>query len=227
MWSEIEAYRDNPSRDPETALASNVIRGTLGVHTDSDQYQGCVRLRTLRSLLQIIDEETAFERSPHQQKFHEAFIRAAARIIYREEWPLKKDSIMRYNGWPTAKSEVLISTPRRFGKTFSVAMFIACIALTFPLEIVVFSPARRTSHKLLERIIEFVEHVGFKNWIVERNMENMRVRTLSNASKTSLVRSFPSNVGVRHHGNRTLIEPLARTPPRHGGMNGRLTRKIL
>lgn len=59
-------------------------------------------------------------RSPHQQKFHEAFIRAAARIIYREEWPLKKDTIMRHNGWETARSEVLISTPRRFGKTFSL-----------------------------------------------------------------------------------------------------------
>jgi len=64
-------------------------------------------------------------------------------------------------------------------------------------------PARRTSHKLLERIIEFVEHVGFKHLIVEKNMENMRVRTLSNASKTSLVRSFPSNVGVRRRATRT------------------------
>ena len=70
MWSEIEAFRDNPSRDPETALTSNITRATLGVRTDKDQYQGCVRLRTLRSLLQIIDEETAFERSPHQQVSH-------------------------------------------------------------------------------------------------------------------------------------------------------------
>jgi len=70
MWSEIEAFRDNPSRDPETALTSNITRGTLGVRTEEDQYQGCVRLRTLRSLLQIIDEETAFERSPHQQVSH-------------------------------------------------------------------------------------------------------------------------------------------------------------
>lgn len=62
MWSEIEARRDNSSRDPDSMAASNVIRGTLGVRTDDDQYQGCMRLRTLRSLLQIIDEETAFER---------------------------------------------------------------------------------------------------------------------------------------------------------------------
>jgi len=76
-------------------------------------------------------------------------------------------------------------------------------------------PARRTSHKLLERIIEFVEHVGFKNFIVERNMENMRVRTLSDPSKTSLVRSFPSNVGVRRK-YRTRY----RTRGKRGGKRG-------
>lgn len=175
MWAEIEAHRDNPHRESaDVTVTSNVVRGTLGVRLDDDQYIGCMRLRTLRSLLQIIDEETAFERyvlsqslfcparrpslsnpsstvlwrdimptstnpittifcadigytptlkliiayifdscsSTHQQKFHEAFIRAAARIIYREEWPLKKDTIMRHNGWESARSEVLISTPR-------------------------------------------------------------------------------------------------------------------
>jgi len=112
MWSDIEQQRDNPSKNIETSLTSNVVKSILGVRLDTDMYLGCMRLRTLRSLLQIVDEETAFERSPHQQKFHEAFIRAAARIIYREEWPLKREMIMRYNGWETARSEVLISTPR-------------------------------------------------------------------------------------------------------------------
>ena len=46
------------------------------------------------------------------------------------------------------------STPRRFGKTFSIAIFCACLALSFGVEIVVFSPARRASRKLLERMVE-------------------------------------------------------------------------
>lgn len=63
MWAEIEAQRDNPHREnADVTVASNVVRGTLGVRLDDDQYIGCMRLRTLRSLLQIIDEETAFER---------------------------------------------------------------------------------------------------------------------------------------------------------------------
>jgi len=102
---------------------------------------------------------------------------------------------MKKNNWDTCPSEVLISTPRRFGKvrracyplqlpcacvclpndlcsaqadawvvrvsfsphvsqTFSIGIFAACLALTMKCEIVVFSPARRASRKLLERMVE-------------------------------------------------------------------------
>ena len=37
----------------------------------------------------------------------------------------------------------------------SIAIFCACLALSFGIEIVVFSPARRASRKLLERIVEW------------------------------------------------------------------------
>lgn len=186
----------------------------------------------------------------------------------------------RRSSLPLARALVTsVFVRRRFGKTFShvaprsnhqpslarphlalcairsVAMFIACIALTFPLEIVVFSTrhvgfypksaspitayqcityvsacfcsqvrrvARHTSSSSesssdanplsIQHTVQyliylcggrFVKHVGFEKSIVECNMENMRVRTLSNASKTSLVRSFPSNVGVRRRDGRT------------------------
>ena len=91
--------------------------------------------------------------SPHQLKFHSAFERATARVIYRQDWATMRPAIMKKNGWPTCPSEVLISTPRRFGKTFSIAIFAACLALTLKCEVVVFSPARRASRKLLERMV--------------------------------------------------------------------------
>ena len=97
---------------------------------------------------------------------------------------------------------VLLRLEPAFFVASARAIFSKHLALCFA------GPARRTSHKLLERIIEFVEHVGFGKSIVEKNMENMRVRTLSNASKTSLVRSFPSNVGVRRCANQTQSTPV-------------------
>ena len=54
-----------------------------------------------------------------QMKFHSAFERSTARVIYRDDWGTQRPAIMKKNGWAACSSEVLISTPRRFGKTFS------------------------------------------------------------------------------------------------------------
>ena len=89
----------------------------LGKWQPQDEFQGDVNLRTLRSLLKAVDEK-GFERSAHQLKFHSAFERSTARIIYREDWGTQRPAIMKRNGWTSCPSEVLISTPRRFGKTF-------------------------------------------------------------------------------------------------------------
>ena len=159
--------------------------------------------------------------------------------------------IMEKYGWDRCNSEVLISTPRRFGKTFScahthththtfhscmpsltrvstsggsIAIFCACLALAVGLEIgapqsvppsrplahgfslcaVVFSPARRASRKLLERIVEFVILAGGKDKIVEYNQEACRLHSFD--GRKSLIRSFPSKVGVlpcTHSNTRT------------------------
>lgn len=98
MWSDIEAYRDNASRDPDSLLSSNVIRSTLGVTTDEDQYIGCVRLRTLRSLLQIIDEETAFERYALIQSLfcpprHPCLSNPSSTVIWRDILPTSTNPI--------------------------------------------------------------------------------------------------------------------------------------
>ena len=160
---------------------------------------------------------------------------------------------MKKNNWNTCPSEVLISTPRRFGKvrracypynycvhacvypdfcsaqadtwvvrvsfsphvsqTFSIGIFAACLALTMKCEIVVFSPARRASRKLLERMVEvrqsiptasiflhltivlcaqFIRLLGHEP--VEYNQEQCRVNTYD--GRQALIRSFPSKVGV-------------------------------
>jgi hypothetical protein len=149
----------------------------LGVWKEGDIYQGDVNLRTLNALLERVDQR-GFERSPHQLEFHAAFFEACSRIIFKDDWEVSKPQICRKYGWEEVKSEVMISTPRRFGKTYrhaarvpvgtsrlptqtpfalrvrSIAIFCACLSLAFGLEIVVFSPARRASRKLLERIVE-------------------------------------------------------------------------
>ena len=99
----------------------------LGRRQPSDEYQGDVNMRTLQALLKRIDEN-GYERSPHQLKFHSAFERATARVLYRDvrqppthpplfctdvlvclqDWGTQRPSIMKKNNWPTCPSEVLI-----------------------------------------------------------------------------------------------------------------------
>lgn len=56
--------------------------------------------------------------------------------------------------YPLVSTRALPRAARVGTQTFSIAIFAACLALTQKVEIVIFSPARRASRKLLERIIE-------------------------------------------------------------------------
>jgi hypothetical protein len=141
----------------------------LGRRIPQDEFQGDTNIRTLRALLKMVDER-GFERSPHQVRFHDAFERATARVIYRDNWGTDRPAIMKKNQWDTCPSEVMISTPRRFGKTFSIGIFAACLALTLKCEVVVFSPARRASRKLLERMVEFIRLLGHEPIEVRRGL---------------------------------------------------------
>lgn len=100
------------------SVAAVDIRDTLGVKQAADRWQGCTNLRTLRTLLSFVDDR-GFERSQHQLSFHSSFERCVSRVIYKADWGKDRPAIMRHNGWDRCSSEVLISTPRRFGKTFS------------------------------------------------------------------------------------------------------------
>ena len=46
-------------------------------------------------------------------------------------------------------------------------MFVAALALSVACEIVIFSPARRASRKLLERVVEFIRVLGQEKRITE------------------------------------------------------------
>lgn len=61
----------NVATDVEVVEAVDVW-DTLGKRQPTDKFNGCVNLRTLRSLLKLIDER-GFERSEHQMQFHSAF----------------------------------------------------------------------------------------------------------------------------------------------------------
>jgi hypothetical protein len=123
----LKIYADSGKKSMGVEVVSRQIPKEQTVHDSrdcvvferksDDVYMGCARFRTINLLLGVIDSR-GFERSASQEKFHDAFIRTCGKVIYREEWGVHQGAIIRHNGWNTIASGILISTPRRFGKTF-------------------------------------------------------------------------------------------------------------
>ena len=82
--------------DVDASAAADADAG-LGVWQHGDEYQGDVNLRTLKTLLERIDQR-GFERSAHQLEFHEAFSNACSRVIYKADGSFLPRSCARTTG---------------------------------------------------------------------------------------------------------------------------------
>lgn len=114
--------------------------------TQKRECNGFKRMQQCRRALEAIDRRK-WQRSFHQRLFHDNFIRACARIFWKTEahGTFAKDHqrILEVNGWDHLSQEVLVSTPRRFGKTISVSMFAAAMLFSCPnLEMSIYSTCK-------------------------------------------------------------------------------------
>ena len=119
------------------------------------------RIKECRRGLEALDRQ-GWNRSYHQRQFHEQFIRACARIFYKTEpagvFQRDHQRLLQVNGWQNLSQEILISTPRRFGKTISVSLFAAAILFSAPrVELSIYSTCKRISQKLLRNVKRFLE----------------------------------------------------------------------
>jgi hypothetical protein len=119
------------------------------------------RIKECRRGLEALDRQ-GWNRSYHQRQFHEQFTRACARIFYKTEPPgvFQRDHqrLLQVNGWQNLSQEILISTPRRFGKTISVSLFAAAMLFSAPrVELSIYSTCKRISQKLLRNVKKFLE----------------------------------------------------------------------
>ena len=109
---------------------------------------------------------------------------------------------------------VIVTCPRRFGKTFGTAMFIAAYLLAIPCaEIVVFSPSLRQSKMLQEKVVAFLEDLKGTSRIIKKNQENLFVkgRNVRDIRKSCY---YPAAVNsLRGVSGKTIIcEELAAMP---------------
>jgi len=165
---------------------------------------GFTRMQACRDALGLLDEN-GWRRSYHQRLFHDDFIRACTRIFWKREAPGKfareQCEILRRNNWSHIQQEVLISTPRCFGKTISVSMFAAAMLYSAPcVEISIYATCKRISQKLLRNVVKFFDLIcksdtkGTAFVGVRSNMEELVVRSTQDPTDVRIINSYPSKV---------------------------------
>ena len=169
----IRTDRDRTQRS--IALTLPRSRSTMQGASSSTESIGKGRLIALRDILENGYEWT---RSNTQRRFHEAFLNACIRYLYSHDAsPPDYREIMDDNGWVDIRQQCLCMTPRRFGKTVAVGMFVAAMALVVPgNEQAIFSTGRRASGKLLELVSQLIAQVpGGADRVTKSNQETVWV----------------------------------------------------
>jgi len=157
-------YRILQDEGADTCSApAAAIRQHMRKYDAFDGMNGFGRMEACRRALEALDRR-GWERSYHQKLFHDQYIRACSRIFFKHDGPGAFDrahqKILEINGWDSLPQEVLISTPRRFGKTISVSMFAAAMIFACPkFELSIYSTCKRISQKLLRNIVKFLETI--------------------------------------------------------------------
>ncbi len=166
---------------------------------ESSSYAGDLRLKSLVKALNQLDS-LGYKRSKGQRQFHKAFIGACLKKIYGDEIYRDLGRILKEYDLDELKSDVILCTPRRFGKTMAVALFAAAYIFTQPsAEISIFSTGRRASRKILALIWQMiVKLAGSAGIVVAYNQECLEVR--GPGTTTSKCYSYPSRVQIDSRG---------------------------
>lgn len=169
--------------------------------------KGVQRIRSIRRTLNAM----GLQRSEVQKQFHEAFIQCCAQHLFCDD-QVDMGKIMSTYNWKHIKQSCLTLTPRRFGKTTSVAMYVGAYALCVPnSETCVFSTGKRASTKMLELIASLVIAApGGAERIIKQNAEQLWVAG-NGPADVRKISSYPSAVSTLRGvgGNLLILEEAA------------------
>ena len=178
----------NPQQGGEQALVLN----------------GVQRIERCRSALDALDRR-GWDRSFHQRLFHEEYLKACARLFFKRDGPgafaRNHTRVLEVNGWDATPQEILVSTPRRFGKTISVSMFAAALIFAAPnVELSIYSTCKRISQKLLRNIARFLDliylELGVPPYKILRMNSEVSSRAQAGASSKAVrARVMCQNIG--------------------------------
>ena len=141
-------YERQQAKHVESLRLPHIIDDLLrpNANESTSKITGRERLAIIKRTL---DSFAGIERSETQREFHDMMICACAMLIFKDDLDEELDDLLQEYGITELQAEAMFITPRRWGKTYSVAMFVVAIALGIeavekPFEISIFStgPAR-------------------------------------------------------------------------------------
>ena len=195
---------EHRTRHTQSALASRLTRLLDTQKVCTLAKTPMQRMRECRAALSHLDT-CGWNRSFHQRQFHEDFLKACTRTFWKLEPPgsfaKMHQKVLQENSWEHLAQEVLISTPRRFGKTISVSMFAAAMLFAaLAVELSIYSTCKRISQKLLRGVVKFFYEICQQdlkkhNFHVRRqNMEEIVLCGPEGERDVRIVNSYPSKV---------------------------------
>ena len=170
-----------------------ILTGAVDNSSARDVLRGDVEIRLLTKTL----DEMGYERTLTQKQFHKNFISASLHSIYGEDFYRFQSRILAEHDLEEARNEVLVCTPRRFGKTTSVSLFIAAMLWSVSEAwISVFSTGQRASSMLLDLTFKMIMKLpGAKGRIFKKNQEELFIRDPDPTKPHRRFFSYPSSVG--------------------------------
>lgn len=192
LLREAEAHVENERKKAEIIPRWERYERSKFRVTETD---GLTRLNVLIQTLDLLDTK-GFKRSKAQREFHKHYISACLKKILREDLHRNIVKVMDMFNIKEIRSDVIVTTPRRHGKTMSVALFVAAYIYSQPeCDVSIYSTGRRASRKLLILIRKIaIAITGSDDCILTFNEEVLKIK--GKWGGTGTCSSYPSQVKI-------------------------------
>jgi len=190
LRSAVISIAHDASREAEQKRVRDRMDVSLREAISDDVKTTCRGDELVRSILRTLDTfQTAsgepLVRSREQKYFHYWWIQANFPKIYKSQWHAHSERVLKNApqlfGFPESLDrifpEVLCLTPRRYGKTWAVAMFIAAMLYNVPgFKFATFSTGKRASGWVMRDVVSFFKQLPqARERIIKRNQEELLV----------------------------------------------------
>lgn len=191
-----EAYSVLEAREA-SALSRRLVQDSENNLPANKRMRGCMPMlcnegagtAKLKELCRLLDA-FGMTRSRVQKQLHNGMIGSVLQRIYYGESDAEMKLGMAMYKIQSCRQQFMAITPRRFGKTTAVAMFVCAFALAVPGTVTaIFSTGRRASNLLLQQIKSMLLCIpGADQKIVSSNVETIMLQDGAERSKIS---SYP------------------------------------